>query len=44
MIIATAPLIAHFIALTDTKITNWAFIAITFVVFVMAFLNIIQLI
>ena len=44
MIIATAPLIAHFIALTDTKITNWAFIAMTFVVFVMAFLNIIQLI
>ena len=44
MIISTSPLIAHFIALTDTKITNWAFITIVIATLALTILNIIQLI
>ena len=44
MIITTSPLIAHFIALTETKITNWAFMAIVIAAFSLTLMNIIQLI
>lgn len=44
MIITTSPLIAHFIALTDTRITNWSFMAIVLAVLSLTLINIFQLI
>lgn len=44
MIVTTSPLIAHFIALTHTKITNATFIAIVVVALVLTLTNILQLI
>ena len=44
MIITTSPLIAHFIALTDTRITNWSFVALLLAVLSLTLINIFQLI
>lgn len=44
MLITTSPLIAHFIALTDTRITNWSFMAIVLAVLSLTLINIFQLI
>ena len=44
IIITTSPLIAHFIALTDTRITNWSFMAIVLAVLSLTLINIFQLI
>lgn len=40
MIVNTAPLIAHFMALTSTRMTNWAFFLIVVVVLIATFYNI----
>ncbi|MGM9733806.1 MAG: hypothetical protein ACI3YT_06775 [Prevotella sp.] len=44
MIITTSPLIAHFVALTDTRITNWSFMAIVLAALSLSLINIFQLI
>jgi len=40
MTVNTAPLIAHFMALTNTRTTNWAFVAIVVVVLIATFYNV----
>lgn len=44
LIVTTSPLIAHFIALTHTKLTNMTFIAIVIVALVLTLTNILQVI
>ena len=39
MIVATAPLIAHFFALTRTKITNWMFLILSYSAIIITLFN-----
>ena len=39
LIVTTAPLIAHFIALTRTKVTNWMFLILTYTAIIITLFN-----